>query len=291
MSPSIRNLKVNASVLASLLILSLQTLGSPQQETAEQFVERVKKAITNEEWGRVHSGLKHALTLNPKLPEANFIAAQVYWREGAFSTAISYLKTAIEAQPIYPQAHFLLAKCFKEVSNREQAREEATTALSQGVSATEVYCLLAELDIARNDFDAAAASIETASRYFSEPADGPSVKQRIEENRTLIQRLQEFAKSTVDQNGPDIVRPVMVKCGAPIYTDEARANKIQGQVLLGILVSAKGEVESTVVLRGLGCGLNEQAQKAARESKFQPATLNGNPIPYWTKALVEFNLK
>src|SRR5262245_31873885 len=171
MSPKIRNSKIIGSVLASLLILSLQTLGFPQQETAEQFVERVKKAIVNEEWGRVHSGLKHALALNPKSPEANFIAAEVYWREGAFSAAISYLKTAIEGQPIYPQAHLLLAKCFREVTNREQAREEANTALSQGASASEVYCLLSELDIMRDDLEAAAASIDTASRYFSEPTD------------------------------------------------------------------------------------------------------------------------
>lgn len=290
MSPNIRHSINKAGVLASL-VLSCQALAFSQQETAEQFVERVKNAIVNQEWGRAHSGIKHALDLNPRSPEANYVAAQIYWRERALSTAISYLKTAIESQPVYPQAHLLLAKCLKEVNNRDQTREEANIALSQGASGSEVYCLLAELDISRDDFDAAEASIETAFRYFSEPVDGPAIKQQIEQTRVLVQKLREFARLTIDQKGADIVRPVMEKPGMPRYTEEARRVKIQGQVLLGILISAKGEVESTLLMRGLGYGLDEQAQKAMKEAKFQPATRNGNPVPYWMKAMVEFNLK
>jgi len=288
MSPNIRSLRV----LACAFLFSFQTLAFPQQETAEQFVERVKKAIVNEEWGRAHAGIKHALDLNPKSPEVNFVAAQLYWRERALSMAISCLKTAIEAQPVYPQAHLLLAKCLKEVNNRDQAREELNIALSQGASASEVYCVFAELDILRDDFDAAAASIETASRYFSEAADGAALKEQIEQTRSLVQKLQEFAKLVVDQKGSDVVRPVMVTPAMPRYTEEARRDKIQGKVWLGILVSAKGEVESILLLRGLGYGLDEQAQKAMTGTKFQPATRNGNPIRYWMKSIiVEFNLK
>ena len=73
-----------------------------QQETAEQFIERVKKAIENDEWGRAPAGTRHALSLKPKSPEALFLAAKVYLHEGAPSMAIESLKSAIENQPVYP---------------------------------------------------------------------------------------------------------------------------------------------------------------------------------------------
>src|SRR5262245_23180126 len=65
----------------------------------------------------------------------------------------------------------------------------------------------------------------------------------------------------------------------PPYTDEARANKISGQVLLEILVRADGSVDpAIVVVRGLGFGLDENAVETLRQWKFKPATRDGKPV-------------
>jgi len=64
----------------------------------------------------------------------------------------------------------------------------------------------------------------------------------------------------------------------PVYTPEGRAKKIEGEVLLQVLFTATGEVEVQRVLRGLGFGLDESAENAARQIKFQPAQENGQPI-------------
>ena len=263
-----------------------------QQETAEQFIERVKKAIKNDEWGRAQSGIRHALALKPESAEANFIAAQVYWHEGARSMAIESLNKAIESQPIFPEAHFLLAQCLKESNTLEKAREEVNVAISQGTPLFSAYRLLAEVDIAKGDFDGAIISLETALR-FSPAADIEDVKLReqIEQSREFAEKLKRFAVFEADQNAPDIVRPVLLNNPQPRYTEEARARKIQGTVSMGILVTDNGDVDLVLLLRGLGLGLDEQAEEVARKLKFSPATRSGKPIPYWTKLSVEFNLK
>lgn len=48
-------------VVACLIAPMANATARRQTETAEQFVERVKQAIKNEEWGRARSGLKLAL--------------------------------------------------------------------------------------------------------------------------------------------------------------------------------------------------------------------------------------
>lgn len=46
-----------------------------------------------------------------------------------------------------------------------------------------------------------------------------------------------------------------------------------------------------MLLRKFGHGLDEQAESTARNLKFSPAIRNGQPIPYWMKLSVSFNLR
>jgi TonB family protein len=64
----------------------------------------------------------------------------------------------------------------------------------------------------------------------------------------------------------------------PVYTDAARAKKIEGEVLLQIVFSASGEVKVGRVVQGLGYGLDDSAEAAARQIRFRPAQQNGQPV-------------
>ncbi len=64
----------------------------------------------------------------------------------------------------------------------------------------------------------------------------------------------------------------------PVYSPEGRAKKIEGEVLLQVVFTAAGQVQVQSVLQGLGYGLDESAENAARQIKFQPAQKNGQPI-------------
>ena len=280
---------IGGSVLCSLSIIAL----SAQQETAEQSLERVKKAIKNGEWGRARSGIPHALALKPESAEANFIAAEVYWHEGARSMAIDALVKAIEIQPIFPQAHLLLARCFNESNKPEKAREEVNIAMNQGTPLVPAYRLLAEIDLASGDFEAAISSLETALRLSpaGDDEDTARLRQQIEQSRVFVEKLKRFAVLGAGQKSPDIVRPLLLNSGHPRYTKEARALRIQGTVSMIILITEDGDVDSVLVLRGLGHGLDQRAAEMARTLKFAPATRSGKPMPYWMKLIVGFNLR
>jgi TonB family protein len=64
----------------------------------------------------------------------------------------------------------------------------------------------------------------------------------------------------------------------PAYTPDARAAKIEGEVLLEVVFSASGKLQVVRVVRGLGHGLDESAIRAAEQIRYKPATRGGSPI-------------
>lgn len=64
----------------------------------------------------------------------------------------------------------------------------------------------------------------------------------------------------------------------PAYTDEARTKKIEGEVLLQVVFAASGEVNVQRVVQGLGYGLDQSAEAAARQIRFHPAQQEGQPV-------------
>ena len=76
----------------------------------------------------------------------------------------------------------------------------------------------------------------------------------------------------------------------PAYTDDARALKLEGEVLLEVEFSAAGQVRVLRVVRGLGHGLDETAARAAEQIKFKPAQGNGRPIDFRTTVHIVFRL-
>ena len=63
----------------------------------------------------------------------------------------------------------------------------------------------------------------------------------------------------------------------PTYTDEARAKRIEGEVLLEVVFEASGRLRVVRVVRGLGHGLDENAVRAAEQIRFKPALRDGQP--------------
>jgi len=63
------------------------------------------------------------------------------------------------------------------------------------------------------------------------------------------------------------------------YSNQARKKKINGVVLLVVIIGKDGLPQDIHVTRGLGYGLDEEAIKAVRKWKFTPATFDGVPVP------------
>jgi TonB family protein len=90
---------------------------------------------------------------------------------------------------------------------------------------------------------------------------------------------------------PRADRPVeVVSKPSPAYTDEARANRIEGDVILEVEFTADGKVRVLRVVRGLGFGLDEMAQRAAEKIGFKPATSKGAPVDFRANLTIVFRL-
>jgi TonB family protein len=63
----------------------------------------------------------------------------------------------------------------------------------------------------------------------------------------------------------------------PVYTQEARSKKIEGEVLLEVVFEASGKIRVLRVIRGLGYGLDDAAVHAAEQIRFKPALQDGQP--------------
>lgn len=76
----------------------------------------------------------------------------------------------------------------------------------------------------------------------------------------------------------------------PVYTDEARNQKLEGEVLLEVMFGANGQLQVNRVVHGLGHGLDEAAIAAANKIRFKPATRSGQPMDSTVIVHVVFQL-
>jgi TonB family protein len=63
----------------------------------------------------------------------------------------------------------------------------------------------------------------------------------------------------------------------PVYSNEAKQLRIQGEVLLEVVFESSGKLHVLRVIRGLGHGLDEAAVRAAEQIRFKPALRDGQP--------------
>ncbi len=88
-----------------------------------------------------------------------------------------------------------------------------------------------------------------------------------------------------------VTLPSCAYCPDPQYTDEAREAKLQGRVILRVLVGADGRASQIRIVQGIGLGLDERAEQAIRGWKFVPAHDGaGRAAPAWVTVEAVFRL-
>ncbi len=90
--------------------------------------------------------------------------------------------------------------------------------------------------------------------------------------------------------GGGVSAPVPVYKPEPEYSPEARQAKLQGTVILSLVVGTDGKAHAIQVARSLGLGLDERAIEAVRQWRFDPAKKDGRPVPVAVDVEVSFRL-
>jgi TonB family protein len=75
-----------------------------------------------------------------------------------------------------------------------------------------------------------------------------------------------------------VTPPKAIKRPEPDYTTEAKNAKIEGAVLLSVVIDKTGKIYDATVIKKLGYGLDERAMDTVAEWEFEPATYEGKPV-------------
>jgi TonB family protein len=91
-------------------------------------------------------------------------------------------------------------------------------------------------------------------------------------------------------SGPATTAVEITEKPKPVYTQEARDLKLEGEVLLEVQFGANGQLRVNRVVRGLGHGLDEAAAAAANRMRFKPAMRSGQAVDSTAIVHVVFQL-
>jgi TonB family protein len=76
---------------------------------------------------------------------------------------------------------------------------------------------------------------------------------------------------------------------APIYPDKAKANRVQGTVVLHVVIGTDGSIKEIEAISG-DTALVKVATVAVQQWKYKPTLLNGEPVEVDTTIKLEFHL-
>jgi TonB family protein len=88
--------------------------------------------------------------------------------------------------------------------------------------------------------------------------------------------------------GPGVKPPRLLRKAEPQYSGEARANHIQGTVVLQLAITEKGRPTGVTVISPLGFGLDERAKAAIERWEFAPGTKDGKPVKILSEVTINF---
>lgn len=285
----------------ALISLAVPSAFGLQQETFEQVLKRGVQHYKDKDYEKAISDLKKALELKSDSAEACFFLALCYNDKRFKIDAIRYAQEAVRLQPVFPDAHYILAVLLYETHKLErvytvaadtdedtrlkQALQEIQTVIRQGAQSANVYELKGTIEFEDFKFEDALHSYEEAMRGLS--PKHPYYK-NTQEKISQLSKLVKFKQEhyiKVDQKPIPLNRP-SVK-----YPEKARQNKTQGVIAVCALIDVQGDVTESMPFLTLGSGLEEEAVKAVKKMKFSPAMKDNQPSSYWAMLTVEFILR
>lgn len=230
---------------------------------------------------------EQAVALDPKLTDAHYVLGLLRLRQGAWLKALEEAEAVIRLDPnaagayslktqallgLYDRGNAVLAEERRGAYDYDEATvKEARAAQPERLrQATESLREYLRLKPDAEDAGELRADLE-ALRFYAEASSSPDPARRI------------YAATEAGS------RAVILDKPEPGFTEDARRAGVRGAVRLRAVLGADGTVKHVLVLKRLSHGLTEQAVAAARQIKFKPATLAGQPVSQFVVLEYNFN--
>jgi len=88
----------------------------------------------------------------------------------------------------------------------------------------------------------------------------------------------------------DITPPKLLEVAMPTYTENAKKKKIEGTVVVSIVVNTKGDVTDAKVVKSLDPELDQSALVAVKMWRYKPATKDDEPVAVRMDVNLDFHL-
>ncbi len=112
--------------------------------------------------------------------------------------------------------------------------------------------------------------------------------------RSLVKASPQVASNAsspgVYRAGGGVTQPMVIHKVDPEYSEDARAAKYEGTVMLSVVIGTDGFAHNAQVVKSLGLGLDQKAVDAVSQWEFQPGTKNGLPVQVLAQIEVNFRL-
>jgi len=145
-------------------------------------------------------------------------------------------------------------------------------------------------------------AISHSAPYAALPAEfkGTSVRLRCTMALSSPAAMKGGPPQTESETGPNgemiykagngVAAPRVIHMTGAEFSEEARRKKVQGVVVLSMIVTADGTATDIKVVRPLGSGLDEKAIEAVKQWTFAPGTKDGTPVAVRLAVEIDFHL-
>lgn len=114
----------------------------------------------------------------------------------------------------------------------------------------------------------------------------------VAEDPTRVEKIERRSlnRAATRIPGNRLTKPRRLGAVEPIYPELLRVQGIEADVVVTITIAADGSVTTVDVIKGAAGDFDAAAVAAARQQRFEPATRNGEPVPYTLKYTYRFRL-
>lgn len=120
-----------------------------------------------------------------------------------------------------------------------------------------------------DDIEIGSTEIDLTQQIEAPPPPPKEEKKIVEEDIQYFEVVEEMPEPI---GGIEAIQKKIV------YPEIAKRAGVEGKVYILAYVDENGNVTKTEVLKGIGAGCDEAAEKAVRETKFKPGKQRGKPV-------------
>jgi protein TonB len=200
--------------------------------------------------------------------------------------------TSAPAVPVPTAAPAIDAKAVEAEVQRQLAlrRKELEKTAAAGKPAAPVAALAAAPTLAPAPIEPTAAPVVVPPTAVPIPTAVPTEPPPppVEPPKPPPVREPETQRGDLVGPGPGVVEPALAAPPRVSYPEIAREQRVQGKVIVLVLVDENGRVAEARLQKGVAQpAVNDAVLAGVRNAKFHPATKNGIPVKMWRPVIVD----